>query len=50
MQVAKKKITNKTVKSILKEKEKKRTKSGKSVVLKEIFNQTMNLKKQLEEK
>ena len=50
MQVAKEKITNKTVKSILKEKEKKQTKSGKSVVLKEIFNQTMNFKKKLEEK
>ena len=50
MQVAKEKITNKTVKSILKEKEKKQTKSGKSVVLKEIFNQTMNFKQKLEEK
>ena len=50
MQVATEKITNKTVKSILKEKEKKQTKSGKSVVLKEIFNQTMNFKKKLEEK
>lgn len=50
MQVAKKQITNSTVKSILKEKEKKQTKSGKSVVLKEIFNQTMNFKKKLEEK
>ena len=50
MQVATEKITNKTVKSILKEKEKKQTKSGKSVVLKEIFNQTMNFKQKLEEK
>ena len=45
MLVAETKITNKTAKSILKEKEKKQTKSGKSVVLKEIFNQTMNFKK-----
>ncbi len=50
MHQAEKKITNKTVKSILKEKGKKQTKSGKSVVLKEIFNQTMNFKKKLEEK
>ena len=50
MQVATEKITNKTVKSILKDKEKKQTKSGKSVVLKEIFNQTMNFKQKLEEK
>ena len=50
MLVAETKITNKTAKSILKEKEKKQTKSGKSVVLKEIFNQTMNFKKKLEEK
>ena len=50
MHKAENKITNKTVKSILKNKEKKQTKSGKSVVLKEIFNQTMNFKKKLEEK
>ena len=50
MQNAEQKITNKTVKSILKDKTKKHTKSGKSVVLKEIFNQTMNFKKKLEEK
>ena len=50
MHIAENKITNKTAKSILKEKEKKQTKSGKSVVLKEIFNQTMNFKKKLEEK
>ena len=50
MHKAENKITNKTVKSILKDKEKKQTKSGKSVVLKEIFNQTMNFKKKLEEK
>lgn len=50
MQIAEKKITDKTVKSILKSKEKKQTKSGKSVVLKEIFNQTMNFKQKLEEK
>ena len=50
MLVAETKITNKTAKSILKEKEKKQTKSGKSVVLKEIFNQTKNIKKKLEEK
>ena len=50
MHVAEQKITKSTVKSILKNKEKKQTKSGKSVVLKEIFNQTMNFKKKLEEK
>lgn len=50
MQVAEQKITKSQVKSILKSKEKKQTKSGKSVVLKEIFNQTMNFKKKLEEK
>ena len=50
MHVAETKITDKTAKSILKEKEKKQTKTGKSVVLKEIFNQTMNFKKKLEEK
>lgn len=50
MIVAEKKITKSAVKSILKNKEKKQTKSGKSVVLKEIFNQTMNFKKKLEEK
>jgi hypothetical protein len=50
MKRAEKKITDNTVKSILKEKEKKQTKSGKSVVLKEIFSQTMNFKKKLEEK
>ena len=50
MQVAQNQITKSAVKSILKEKEKKQTKSGKSVVLKEIFNQTMNFKKKLEEK
>ena len=50
MENAEKKITTKTVKSILKDKTKKHTKSGKSVVLKEIFNQTMNFKKKLEEK
>ena len=50
MHVAETKITDKTAKSILKEKEKKQTKSGKSVVLKEIFNQTLNFKKKLEEK
>ena len=50
MLVAETKITDKTAKSILKEKEKKQTKSGKSLVLKEIFNQTMNFKKKLEEK
>ena len=50
MHVAEQKITKSTVKSILKNKEKKQTKSGKSVVLKEIFNQTMNFKKKMEEK
>ena len=50
MHVAEQKITKSAVKSILKNKEKKQTKSGKSVVLKEIFNQTMNFKKKLEEK
>ena len=50
MHIAENKITYKTAKTILKEKEKKQTKSGKSVVLKEIFNQTMNFKKKLEEK
>ena len=50
MHVAETKITDKIAKSILKEKEKKQTKTGKSVILKEIFNQTMNFKKKLEEK
>ena len=50
MENAEKKVTNKTVKSILKDKTKKHTKSGKSVVLKEIFHQTMNFKRKLEEK
>jgi len=41
---------DKTAISILKEKEKKQNKSGKSVVLKEIINQTKKFKKKLEEK
>ena len=50
MKIAEKKITNKTAKSILKEKERRQSKSGKSVVLKEIYLQTMIFKKKLEDK
>ena len=50
MQIAENKIMDKTAISILKEKEKKQNKSGKSVVLKEIINQTKKFKKKLEEK
>jgi hypothetical protein len=50
MEIAEKKITNKTAKSILKAKERRQSKTGKSVVLKEIYLQTMIFKQKLEEK